>query len=207
VRAVEAVPGALSAAGRTLPFHATLRLAGLSPSSPAPCPETTTSGGRPFRNDPGTVPGRRADRPALPQRDRLTGRAGAPYLRALTVSLGRSKVEARRRRSRTFAAPLAALLALAASGCASSPQARGVCRDERTDQRVDDAQCSRGVGGFGWWFFAAGQRYPAIGQPVSPAGGSTTAAPGSKVVRGGASVDGGTVAKGGFGRSGGGIGG
>jgi len=31
--------------------------AGLTPSSPAPCPDTTTSGGRPFRNDPGTVPG------------------------------------------------------------------------------------------------------------------------------------------------------
>lgn len=31
--------------------------AGLTPDTPAPCPDTTTSGGRPFRNDPGVVPG------------------------------------------------------------------------------------------------------------------------------------------------------
>jgi len=116
-------------------------------------------------------------------------------------------MHAPRRRSRTLAAPLAALLALGASGCASSPQARGVCRDERTDQRVDDAQCTRGVGGFGWWYFASGRRYPAVGQAVSVAGGSAVAPQGSRVVRGGASADGGTVAKGGFGGRGGGVGG
>lgn len=31
--------------------------AGLTPSSPAPCPDTTSSGQRQFRNDPGVVPG------------------------------------------------------------------------------------------------------------------------------------------------------
>ena len=31
--------------------------AGLTPASPAPCPDTTSSGGRPFRNAPGTVSG------------------------------------------------------------------------------------------------------------------------------------------------------
>ena len=113
-------------------------------------------------------------------------------------------MDAPRRRSRSVSAPLAAVLALVVSGCGTSTQAQGVCRDERTDQRVDDDQCRRGGGGFAWVFFATGLRYPAIGQAVSPFGGSASPQAGTRVVRGGAPVAGGTVAKGGFGgRSGG----
>ena len=113
-------------------------------------------------------------------------------------------MDAPRRRSRSVTAPLAAALALVVSGCATEPASQGVCRDERTDQRVDDDECRRGTGGFGWWFFLAGSRYPAIGQAVSPLGGSATPQAGARAVRGGAPVAGGTVAKGGFGgRSGG----
>lgn len=112
-----------------------------------------------------------------------------------------------RRRSRAVAAPMIAALALATSGCGSSNEARGVCRDQRTDTRVDDQYCRTGGAGFGWWFFAAGRRYPAVGQRVSTMPGGSVAAPsGSKVVRGGAAVSGGSVAKGGFGGSGGGKG-
>lgn len=113
-------------------------------------------------------------------------------------------MDAPRRRSRSVTAPLAAALALVVSGCGTTASSQGVCRDERTDQRVDDEQCRRGTAGFGFWFFAVGSRYPAIGQAVSPLGGSATPQAGTRAVRGGAPVAGGTVAKGGFGgRSGG----
>ena len=114
-------------------------------------------------------------------------------------------MDAPRRRSRSVTAPLAAALALVVSGCGTSqPASQGVCRDERTDERVDDDLCRRGVGGFGFWFFAVGSRYPAIGQRVSSLGGSAAPLAGTRAVLGGAPATGGTVAKGGFGgRSGG----
>jgi hypothetical protein len=116
-------------------------------------------------------------------------------------------VHAPRRRSRSVTAPLAAALALVVSGCGTTDQAQGVCREERTDRRVDDEQCRRGVPGFGFWYFLSGARYPAIGQAVSPLGGSATPQAGARVVQGGAPVAGGTVARGGFGGRGGGVGG
>ncbi len=110
---------------------------------------------------------------------------------------------ARRRRSRAVAAPMVAALALATSGCGSSNEARGVCRDQRTDTRVDDRYCRTGGTGFGWWYFGSGLRYPAVGQRVSTVSGARASAPsGSKVVLGGAKASGGSVAKGGFGGSG-----
>lgn len=108
-----------------------------------------------------------------------------------------------RRRSRMVAAPMVAALALATSGCGSASEARGVCRDQRTDTRVDDRYCRSGGAGFGWWFFAAGRRYPALGGRVSTLPGASSSAPsGSRAVLGGAKASGGSVAKGGFGGSG-----
>jgi hypothetical protein len=113
-----------------------------------------------------------------------------------------------RRRSAAVSASFAAAFSLAVTGCGSSrPDYRGVCTDRTTGTRVDDRECRTGAAGFGWYYFARGARFPAVGQRV--AGGTFAPPAGRTVARGGASTKGGTVTRGVFGSSskGGGVGG
>lgn len=109
-------------------------------------------------------------------------------------------LESRRRRSAAVSATLAAAFSLAVTGCsASRPDYRGVCTDRSTGTRVDDEECRHGSAGRAWYYYGRGKRYPAVGQRV--AGGTFTPPSGARVVSGGASPKGGSVARGVFGGS------
>ncbi|WP_432571886.1 tRNA-dihydrouridine synthase [Kineococcus sp. SYSU DK005] len=112
----------------------------------------------------------------------------------------------RRRRSRAVSLGLTGVLAaggLAACGSGDDDgeeDYRGVCVDERTQQRVDDDECDDdGVraGGFGWYYLPLGARAVGLGQRVS--GGTARPPARAAVVRGGVPADGGTIARGGLG--------
>jgi hypothetical protein len=75
----------------------------------------------------------------------------------------------------------------------------GVCVDERTNVRVDDAQCRSGpsLPYYGWYFIHTGRTFPRVGVPVL--GGSFTRPAAGSVHLGGVSTNGGVVTRGGFG--------
>lgn len=118
-----------------------------------------------------------------------------PPVATLTAPAGPARAP-RRSAGVTVGAMLLAAASLTA--CSSGPDYAGVCVDKRTQRRVDDRDCNdrntRG-GTHGWWYVGRGGRLPAIGGAVVGSGGSFTA-PRS-----------GSVSRGGFGRSGGKVGG
>lgn len=65
-----------------------------------------------------------------------------------------------------------AVACLAAAGCADSPvvpASQAVCVSDvtATHIRVDDARCAGTSSAYAWWYLAAGQLAPRIGQRVS----------------------------------------
>lgn len=84
-----------------------------------------------------------------------------------------------------------------------------VCKDNKTNERVEDDKCSdqgRSSGYYGWYFYGMGapgsttpRSLPAVGAPLS--GGVTTLPPGSTAKSGVSSKGHTAVARGGFGGS------
>lgn len=113
----------------------------------------------------------------------------------------------RRWRSRVLSVSVSGVLAatsLAACGSddtnGDAKDYHGVCVEESTQQRVDDDRCDDGGrvgGGFGWLYYGAGSRAPAVGEQVS--GGTTTPPKGASLTRGGVPGDGASISRGGFG--------
>jgi hypothetical protein len=114
----------------------------------------------------------------------------------------------RRRKTGALALGVTGLLASAmVTGCTPSGDVidadyAKVCQDRKTEQRVEDSNCSnqgRSGGYYGWYFYSTnGHTVPAVGSKLT--GGSTTA-PKSGSVKSGVSSKGGTVSRGGFGTS------
>jgi hypothetical protein len=76
-----------------------------------------------------------------------------------------------------------------------------VCKDRKTEQRVDDNNCSeagRSGGYYGWYFYQSGSSVPAVG---SRATGGVDSIPGGTTAKSGTPSKGGTVTRGGFGSS------
>ncbi|WP_233150134.1 hypothetical protein, partial [Kineosporia sp. A_224] len=100
---------------------------------------------------------------------------------------------------RTVAVGAAVALGVGLAAIGDGYDYDAVCADTTTQTRVSDERCSTGGGAHGWYYVQAGSRAPAVGGRV---GGGSFAAPdgGSySVHRGGVSVQGGTVSRGGFG--------
>ena len=98
------------------------------------------------------------------------------------------------RRSTQVSLSITAGMALALSGCGSSVpdnSYQAVCVDRSTNKRIDDRDCDRGYGGYGWYYYPMYSQYAGVGQTVS--GGSYAAPRSGNYVRGGASRTGGKV--------------
>lgn len=109
------------------------------------------------------------------------------------------------RRSTTVALGVTAALAgtLTAGYLTRGDDYRGVCVDEQTQVRLPDDDCdddrpvSRAGGSVARWYYVrSDQRMPAVGQKSS---GVPYVPDGASVKRGGVSVKGGKVSRGGFG--------
>lgn len=124
----------------------------------------------------------------------------------------------RRRKSGALSLGIAGILASALlTGC--TPDGTEIdadyaqmCRDQDTEVRVEDTNCSdqgRAGGHYGWYFYQLGnstQTLPAVGQKAT---GGVTQVPAGKSAKPGVTSKGGTISRGGFGTSakGGGMGG
>ncbi len=76
-----------------------------------------------------------------------------------------------------------------------------VCRDNRSESRVEDNNCSdqgRSSGSYGWYFFSTQSTspVPAVGSRLS---GGTATLPSGSTAKSGTPSKGGTVSRGGFG--------
>jgi hypothetical protein len=122
----------------------------------------------------------------------------------------------RRQATRAVSLGITAIMAAALSGCAASTTEvdadyAKVCRDQATQERVDDDQCNtRSSPSVGWYFLAlsGGRAIPRVGATVS--GGTASLPSGAKAqtvsTKGGDFGKSGTVSRGGFGSKGGGAG-
>ncbi len=113
----------------------------------------------------------------------------------------------RRRKSGALALGVTGLLASAMlTGCAPDGASidadyAQVCRDNHTESRVDDNNCSdqgRSSGSYGWYFFSTQSTspVPAVGSRLT---GGTAALPSGSTAKAGTPSMGGTVSRGGFG--------
>ncbi len=125
-----------------------------------------------------------------------------------------------RKSTRAISLGITALMAVTLTGCSASTTEvdadyAKVCRDQNTQQRVEDSECSssgsRTSGShFGWYYLAlnGGKSVPRVGSTLS--GGTATLPSGSKAQtvssKGGTYGKSGTVSRGGFGSKGGGAG-
>jgi hypothetical protein len=124
-------------------------------------------------------------------------------------------VTPRARRSSTLALGVSGLLASALlTGCAPNGDVidadyAQVCKDNKSNQRVEDDKCSEGgrsSGHYGWYFYGMGssgsttqRSLPAVGAPLS--GGVDTLPPGSTAKSGVSSKGSTAISRGGFGGS------
>ena len=117
----------------------------------------------------------------------------------------------RLRRNTTLALGVTGVLASALlTGCGTDGDVidadyAKVCKDAKTQQRVEDKNCEsssgRSGGVYGWYFYSTGSksRVPAVGQPLS---GGMTSIPSSSSAKSGVPSKGSTsVSRGGFGGS------
>lgn len=98
-----------------------------------------------------------------------------------------------RRRSTAVTVSLAAWVAAGLTGCSSGPDYQGVCVEPQTQRRVEDDNCRNdSSGGTGRWvYYRNGSHAPAVGEAAS--GGSSDVPHGASVSRGGFGRSGGVV--------------
>ena len=118
--------------------------------------------------------------------------------------------EGARRRSRVVVAPAIAILAAGTLGACSGDndqprEVRALCVDQHTQQRIDDRYCDDndrdgfvGYPYYGYWYPSprGGSQYPPVGGRINTRSGSFSAprvGAGTKVIKGGAPVSGGSV--------------
>lgn len=118
----------------------------------------------------------------------------------------------RLRRNTTLALGITGVLASALlTGCSTNGDVidadyAKVCKDAKTQQRVEDKNCEsssgRSGGAYGWYFFStgsSGSKVPAVGQPLA---GGVTSIPSSASAKSGVPSKGSpSVSRGGFGGS------
>lgn len=131
----------------------------------------------------------------------------------------RSGRHGRRRASGVVALGVTAALATSLTGCSSEsnevqdPEYAKICRDETTEERLDDSECEDRVNhshmSAGWFFLPlllGGMRspVPAVGAPVPASSGTPSVPSGTRTQT--APRKGGDITRGGFGSTGGGAG-